>query len=161
MLVSALLLSACQTTDDPRDGGLMGGVSGLSSGAYDRRIQEREDSLNRLKGIQDELETQHSDLEIRQQQSMSAYQLEQRRVAELSSDTRTLAARLQTLKTRHAEQERSRKDVIGRLQNLQGRIDNLATQDEANLRVEVLEKERSALEEEYRLLLDIYREISQ
>ena len=161
MLTAAMLLSACQTTDDPREGGLLGGVSGLSSGAYENRIQEREASLQRLKDIEHELEAQRSDLESRQQHSLSAYQLEQRRVADLSSDTRTLGVQLQTLKTSHAEQERSRKNLISRLEDLQGKIDYLATQGEANLRLEALENERSMLEEEYRLLLDIYREISQ
>lgn len=161
MLASTLLLSACQTTDDPREGGFVGGVGGLSSGAYEQRIQEREESLNRLEGIQDELEIQRAELENSQQQSLSTYQMEQQRVADLSSDTRTLAARLKTLNTRHEEQELSRKDLISRLEDLQGDIDYLATKDEANLRVEDLEKERGSLEEEYRLLLDIYREISQ
>lgn len=161
MLAAVLLLGACQTTDDPREGGLLGGVSGLSSGGYEKRIQEREASLQRLKDIEQELESQRSDLESRQQQSLSAYQLEQGRVADLSSDTRALGAQLQTLKTRHADQELSRNNLIRRLEDLQGKIDQLATQGEANLSLEALENERSMLEEEYRLLLDIYREISQ
>lgn len=159
--LGALLLVGCQTTDDPREGGFIGGVGGLSSGAYEQRIQEREESLDRLQGIQEELETQRADLDNSHQQSLSAYQAEQQRVADLSGDTRELAARLETLKTRHAEQELERKEVISRLEELQDKIDVLATRDEASLRVEDLEKERNSLEEEYRLLLDIYREISQ
>ena len=160
-LASALLLTACQTTDDPREGGFIGGVGGLSSGAYERRIQEREDSLERLKSIQRELEKQQSDLEHQQQQSLSAYQLEKQRVTDLSQKAQTLSTRLKAIEPRYEEQESARKKLIGHLDELQSSIDNLAIQDEASMRVEMLERERNALEDEYRLLLEIYREISQ
>ena len=39
--LAGALLGGCATTDDPREGGLDGGLYGLSSGAYDRRIDER------------------------------------------------------------------------------------------------------------------------
>jgi septal ring factor EnvC (AmiA/AmiB activator) len=47
ILVAAVLLgaSAC-TDDDPSRGGFFGGVSGLSSGKYDRQTQERRDTLS-------------------------------------------------------------------------------------------------------------------
>lgn len=37
----ALLLAACATSENPADGGFLSGVSGLSSGTYDARIEER------------------------------------------------------------------------------------------------------------------------
>lgn len=36
-----LLLAACSVSEDPADGGFLSGVSGLSSGTYDQRIDEK------------------------------------------------------------------------------------------------------------------------
>ena len=43
-LLLPLCLSGCATTDDPRQGGFVSGVVGLTSGGYERRISERERS---------------------------------------------------------------------------------------------------------------------
>ncbi|WP_171174639.1 hypothetical protein [Ruegeria sp. HKCCD8929] len=37
-----LLLAACETTTDPAEGGFFSGVSGITSGAYDERIETAE-----------------------------------------------------------------------------------------------------------------------
>lgn len=37
-----LLVAACETSTDPADGGFLSGVSGISSGAYDDRVQTAE-----------------------------------------------------------------------------------------------------------------------
>ncbi|PTE12378.1 hypothetical protein C9427_02000 [Mesorhizobium helmanticense] len=50
-----LLLGGCNTTD-PRQGGFFGGVGGIASGEYDRRIAERQDRLARMKQINCQLE---------------------------------------------------------------------------------------------------------
>ena len=85
-VLGVLLLAGCQTTDDPREGGFIGGVGGLSSGAYEQRIREREQSLDRLQGIQVELDAQRAELEYSQQESLSAYRAEQQRIAEMSKN---------------------------------------------------------------------------
>lgn len=45
VLGSALLASACVTSDDPAEGGFFDGVDGLASGGYDARIDEREQAV--------------------------------------------------------------------------------------------------------------------
>ena len=39
------LLPACQTSDDPRDGGFVSGAQGLLTGTYEERQEEREKAL--------------------------------------------------------------------------------------------------------------------
>jgi chromosome segregation ATPase len=50
-----VLTSACQTTDDPKQGGLMNAIHGINSGAYDRRIETRETQLQQEQGEYNEL----------------------------------------------------------------------------------------------------------
>lgn len=45
LLATAALLSACETTGDPADGGFFAGVSGISGGGYQDRVDERESAV--------------------------------------------------------------------------------------------------------------------
>jgi len=55
-LSGALLLQGCATSPDPAEGGFISGVSGLSSGAYKQRVQDRSAELERLRREQSEAE---------------------------------------------------------------------------------------------------------
>lgn len=157
----AIALSACQTTSDPREGGFFGGVHGISTGAYEQRIQEQEERLERLRQLQGDLDTERTALESRQQEQQSAYEREKARLTALATETRSLEAKLQTLHGTEKQQEGKRQDLLRRLGALQKKIDQTAGDATDHSQVDVLVGERDALEEEYRLLLDIYREISQ
>lgn len=162
LLVAVVLCStACQTSDDPREGGFIGGVQGLSSGRYEQRIQEREERLKRLQEMQRELETERTGLEEDQQEHLSAYQAEQEKLRDLSRQMQSLRGKLNALNTQHIDQERTRKGVLQKLDGLQQKLDQLAAQDSDGASLQEMTDERDALEEEYRLLLDVYREISQ
>lgn len=41
-IAAALALAACETSDNPADGGFISGVNALSTGAYDARIEGKE-----------------------------------------------------------------------------------------------------------------------
>lgn len=43
--LTALALTACQTTTDPAEGGFFSGVSGIATGAYDDRIDAAESDV--------------------------------------------------------------------------------------------------------------------
>lgn len=158
-MLATLLLTACKTTDDPREGGFFGGVQGLSTGAYEKRIQEREARLQRLKQLQGDLEAERVELEKQQQNSRSAYAQERQRLSELSQETRSLEQKLLSLRTTEQEQESLRLDLLEQLSQLKQNIDQTANSSDS--RADTLSSERDALEEEYRLLLDVYLEISQ
>ena len=42
LICSAFLLTGCVTSEDPSEGGFFNGVSGITSGTYDQRVEERE-----------------------------------------------------------------------------------------------------------------------
>ncbi len=45
VLAAAASLAACATTDDPAKGGFFSGVKNLSDGTYDRRVDEKQKTL--------------------------------------------------------------------------------------------------------------------
>ncbi|MEM1005704.1 MAG: hypothetical protein AAGK26_09985, partial [Pseudomonadota bacterium] len=61
-----LLLTACQTTTDPAEGGFFSGVSGIATGAYDQRIETAEGEVAaaqvRNQALADQIRTSESDL---------------------------------------------------------------------------------------------------
>lgn len=53
MIGLGLCVVGCSTlSDNPREGGFLGGVMGIESGAYDRRIEERQRNLDALNQAQ-------------------------------------------------------------------------------------------------------------
>ena len=42
LICGAFLLAGCVTSEDPSEGGFFNGVSGITSGTYDQRVEERE-----------------------------------------------------------------------------------------------------------------------
>lgn len=53
-----LLLTACQTTTDPAEGGFFAGVSGIATGAYDDRIEAAEGDVAAARARNDALAAQ-------------------------------------------------------------------------------------------------------
>ena len=62
-LAATLALAACEVTDDPRRGGLVSGIWGLSTGAYDERLEERETRLEAERRSNEDLERDLEDLQ--------------------------------------------------------------------------------------------------
>ena len=44
--LAGLVAAGCQTTDDPSRGGYLSGVSALNTGAYDRRLEAKRETLD-------------------------------------------------------------------------------------------------------------------
>jgi chromosome segregation ATPase len=166
-------LGACATTDDPREGGFISGVQGLSSGAYERRVREREDNLAKLRAMQADLEQEGSALTAEKAKRQQILAQERSRLAELDADVGALQRKL-------AEMDRAGSAGDQRVQDLQGRVaglkDRLARQtraidqlegagggadalegkgDSTDARRRQLEAQRAALQQEYEELLNL------
>lgn len=151
----------CSPSSDPRQGGLAGGIYGLSSGAYDERVQARRESLSRLESIQAKLETERAELEVEKRSSEVRLSDEQRRLKTLQENTKALAnnvrylsenlqrddARVNTVRAGVTELEREIKDI------------EVAT-DAGQLKQEQLRRKSVVLEDEYRKLMDLYIELA-
>jgi len=53
-----MLLTACQTTTDPAEGGFFSGVSGITTGAYDARVEAAESDVASAQARNDALAAQ-------------------------------------------------------------------------------------------------------
>lgn len=96
-LAGVVLLSGCVTSTDPSQGGFINGVSGLSSGTYDQRIQTKQNELSSIEQANARLEA------IGQQQS------------------RTQASLVRQIGTAQAEYDRVNSEIF----SLQSRLNQL------------------------------------
>lgn len=123
-VVGAVLLSACQTTTDPSQGGFINGVSALSSGAYDQRIEAKNDEMSSLQQANVRLEAINGE-QIRQQAALrreiGTAKQEYRKV---NVDVSSLRARLTSLRSL-GQQGAKINSTQSRLNNLQGQANSI------------------------------------
>lgn len=173
---AGLILFGCATTDDPHTGGLVGGMHGLSSGAYDRRISEREDNLAKLRAIQKDLDQETVSLTSDKQQREQILEKEKGKLAAMNKDVSALEKsladleqekgsqdariadahqRLQELKTKLAAQDKSIDDLEGSATGGADSLEGNGTGNAADLRIQQLEAQRDSLQKEYEELLNL------
>jgi len=169
ILFSAILTS-CAVSNDPRQGGLLGGLHGLSTGAYDARVRERQAELNRQQSFNQDLNEQSKTLESEAQLREYELTLEQQRLAKmesdlssLESDVNRLKAKSEKKKTQIANLQRKVKDQKQKLKTQQsalaelGRTGGSSTDPE---RYRILMQERDQLAEEYKKLFEYFQSLS-
>jgi chromosome segregation ATPase len=116
--VSILALSACNTTD-PAAGGFFGGVGGLSSGAYDKRIDDRKTTLENEQDRNVALPRQSQRTKAEEADVAAQRAKLERRVAALNADLTGLRKQLDAAR---AAKTKSAAD----LDSLQRDIDSLS-----------------------------------
>ncbi|MBB3192398.1 hypothetical protein [Halomonas cerina] len=161
-----LLLGGCASTGDPREGGLFGGVQGLSSGTYDQRVREREDRLAALRDTQSELAEERQSLDHSRAGAERQLAVETRRLADLQGDTSQLRAELNRLSAEQGVQDSRVAGLRERLESLQAGMDRQqnaldalegsgVSDTELDRRRRELLAQREALREEYDLLMSL------
>jgi predicted nucleic acid-binding Zn-ribbon protein len=167
--LAGLLIAGC-ASENPREGGFLGGVAGLSSGKYDERIRTREDSLMGLKQARTELESEQVGLESQKVASQRRLQANRAQLARLSAESKALSIKVAGLKSEDSQRQGQIADLKRRTSEFQGKVqqaDRAAGADALegggtaapNARQQQLENQRRQLEEEYRLLTDMYRKL--
>ena len=161
MLISGALSVSCATTDDPRQGGLIGGMQGIGSGAYEERLRERRESLQRLEQMKQELGTEKNELEMDKAQQQARLQGLQERLARLDDGTERLIVAVKNKRAALTEDTGRQSRLERELAGLRKSIASLEQKTGSDHPVALLEAERDRLEDEYRLLLDLYLELGQ
>lgn len=161
LMASILLLGACATTDDPRQGGFFGGIHGVSSGAYDQRIREREESLQRLDAIKRELRTEQTELAFERERKQGRLDNLQRRLSRLERESAQLSGLLERRRSELSGDREKTARLRRDLDRLRQDIARTGRRADSGRPVAELEAERDRLEQEYRQLLDIYLELGQ
>jgi septal ring factor EnvC (AmiA/AmiB activator) len=169
-IVLAAALTACAVSDDPRQGGLFGGLYGLNSGAYDARIRDRQDEIDRQQTYNQDLKQQSEKLESEAQLRDYQLTLEQQRVftlernlADLESDVNKLKANSDKQKTEIATLRSKIEDQKQKLrfqQSALSELDRAGGRAVAPEHYRVLLKERDYLTMEYKKLLEYAKNLS-
>ncbi|MCP5373980.1 MAG: hypothetical protein H6907_19785 [Hyphomicrobiales bacterium] len=112
------LAAACQTTDDPSQGGFVSGVSALNSGAYERRLDQKRGELQNEQWRQQQLQR---DLEAarREQANVSA------EVREAQQREDALRSEIADLDRRIAVAEQSRTADRAKLARVKEEVEEL------------------------------------
>lgn len=170
-LAIVLCVSGCAVSTNPREGGLIGGLYGMNSGAYDARLQQRDNELARQQEANRDLQRQSSALAQQYQVKDRQLAVEHRRVARLDRDLSQMKTQVDGLRTKTRKQKREasnlRQSIVelrSKLQSQQTEISKLDREGGVAANPEqyrVLEKERDRLAEEYRRLVAYSRALSE
>lgn len=170
VILAAATLAACAVTNDPRQGGLIDGLHGLSSGAYEKRIQQRQDELKRQQNINQQLKDQANTLDKEAQAKDHLLALEQQRVAKLEGNLSILESDVNRLITKSAQQqadvaslnrkiEKLRREVKSQQADI-GELDKAGGSSIDPVHYKILMQERDRLAVEYSKLLEYYQALS-
>jgi hypothetical protein len=149
-LVVLLLPSAgCQTSDNPAEGGIVGGLHGLLSGSYDQRLQARQTELGGAQLQGQYLATDNARLENRVGDAASERARLRRQLVALQARARELTAETNRIQGDTKSRREQRADLERKLQKLRTEIDQLGRDVDASRKsAEAVERERQALEAE-------------
>jgi len=167
----AIFCSGCASSTDPREGGFFGVVQGLQSGAYEERVQSREESLDRLRALQAKLDAEQSSLGAEKRSLEEEIALERQNLTAMEQEVAGLKQSLDTyqagdaqkqqqinkLRSRLAELKTTMQEQTSALDALEGSGTGNIDQD---LRRRQLEEQRRALQEEFGLLMELSLELS-
>ncbi|MDO8969326.1 MAG: hypothetical protein Q7U74_01485, partial [Saprospiraceae bacterium] len=155
---------------DPRQGGLFGGLQGLNSGAYDARVRERQDELNRQQAYHQDLKEQSETLESEVELRDYKLTLEQKRVAKMEADLSRLESDVNLLKAKSDKQKteiaalqrkiKGQKQKLNTQQSAIAELDNVGGSAADPERYRVLMQERDYLTVEYKKLLEYSKNLS-
>lgn len=165
-IITGALIAGCQSSGDPREGGLMGGIQGIMGGGYEQRLQDRDQRLQEEEAASRQLDEQGARLAAERQAAQQVLRHERTRLDRLSADTRDLERQVAALGEESGYNEQQLADLqqrltvlkqqLGRqgsrLDALEGDADGASSED---LRRAQLETQRRALQQEYETLLEL------
>jgi chromosome segregation ATPase len=158
-------LTACSSKNgDPRQGGLMGGLQGIYSGGYDKRIEERNGQLVSQQSLHQDLELESVALTKKYQLTDAKLAAEKQNLVELEKGLISLEVETSNNRTQSARQQKEAAKTKNRIVQLQknireqhNAIDDLdrtggSAADPA--RYQALQSARDFLGGQYKALLD-------
>lgn len=136
-LLVTLLFAGCTTpSNNPRKGGLLGGLHGISSGEYDRRVQERKNRISELEDLEKQRKQRASIIEQRKLDLKKEKETWEINVDSLDEDIRNLENQVFILQGSQSEEERAAKNLKKKLRALkeeQHALQNNFNQGKINL----------------------------
>lgn len=156
-LVTLVFLTACAVTDDPGEGGLVSGVYGVTSGAYDKRLEERQSHLEALRQAQQSSQAEQQQLQA--EKTDLAHQISQLQKASeaLEQELEDLSLLVSQQKAATLKAQKRQQSLLKKAHYLRGETQKLRkaavdTNDEQAL--EALKAEEQRLQKEVQALQD-------
>jgi chromosome segregation ATPase len=146
-------LTGCAVSDNPREGGLIGGLYGIFSGTYDKRVQDRQHNLDSLKGLE-------QSGRVEQQGLLSDKAREQNELKKLQQQGKQLERELEKLNRQIVQQQArlssaQQQAFQQRAQTLQAEVKNLQgkmQEDDASTAVKDYKQQAQRLQNEIKAL---------
>ena len=132
LMVVLLASAGCETSDDPRAGGFLGGLHGLTSGAYDRRLQAQQAQLGGAQREAQYLVVDNRRLASEAGETASERKRLQRQLTALDAKTAELTARASQLRADTDARRQQRSELEERLRQVRGELPELNRDVEAN-----------------------------
>lgn len=167
------MLGGCAGGDqDPRSGGLFGGISGLSSGSYDNRLKDREARLEQLRATQRQLDAEQGQLKEQKSAAYAKVAKDQAQVNAMQSEIKQLEKKSKALAARQGKDQQRVAALDKRVKALKSKMGKQSSNLDAlegsglgdadvDLRRKQLETQRDALAHEYDLLMKMQMELAQ
>lgn len=115
------LLGGCQAQPancDPSRGGFIQGLSGLMSGCYEQRIEDRRQALASSQALTKQLEDEHEGLQWEREQAVARLATLQRQLAALENDNSRLERQLHRLRAESAAQQAQKAHLEQEMQQI-------------------------------------------
>ncbi len=155
LILCFFIISCAAPSKDPGEGGLIGGVVGLSTGNYKDRITERENNLKELQSIQANSEQEKIALKKSKADKESELSRLRSDVSELDKDIAELSNRIERIEVKSKSAMDKKKRVSKKLSKIKKEINEIkkavalhdADIPKLKKKEEELREEKEALEE--------------
>lgn len=109
-------LAACESAStDPHEGGILGGMKGLSSGEYERRVEEKEDRLASVEALNRDLEDENADLNAEGAAQDKRLKAAKRKVRNLEKELAQLETQVKTKSAATTAASEQRVEILEKL----------------------------------------------
>lgn len=153
-IVALLLgLSGCQTSDDPREGGLIGYWATGDEG-YQRRLDDRQTELDQVERNTRQEQSRSENLAIARDQMKAELKAQREKLAELQAETEKMRVAVQQMEAATAEKEAEKAKLMASLSETKQSMDMLS--EDTSLDIEEKRQRIAQLQEEVSLLLEQY-----
>ncbi|CDK97426.1 conserved protein of unknown function [Magnetospirillum gryphiswaldense MSR-1 v2] len=151
-------LAACATNDDPAKGGFFSGMKNLSDGTYDKRVNERQKTLENEQDVNlqqtrslERANAQSADVKAERDAAEARY-------ASFQRELTTMRSRLAAAEKANAKKKAEVAALNQQIDGLQAKTnmveqDSVTNEAEKQKRLEALRREREALNREVDLLI--------
>lgn len=161
IIIIALLLSSCASgpdrSNDPRSGGLFGGIKGLTQGDYDARVSQKEDTLSIVKQSNERIGKETASVISAQRETQKKIAGLRSKLASLNNEINDLSRQIAELKQQGAADPRELEELSKIVSALEIDMNDLNQEaNQSSPHYEQLLAQKKQLEQEYQIALEIF-----